>query len=350
MISHRHSPRNASWLRELVPTRWGAWAMPGPPPRALHLLQLAAGNWHVGQQRIIWLVFADGRREPVVVCKCAVGERCQPIVNEYVALEALHREAGRLGFSVPRPLELHDDPGSTALIESCSPGLPAHTGSMRYALRSEVQAIARGLSLAGKLCLKLRENSGPASHPSGDAHPRSTRLIERVAELGRSGSLGDWPGLTIARVQSALARLRLPHPCTCHGDLTSDHLLIDGQSWTVIDWEAYSPDGFPLTDPVHYCLTLQHYFNAADVDTVGAALFGLEPGGASRAYATLRDTLAYLREGLGAGEEEFQVWTALSVFDDVIGAKWAALKGGAREPNWDRLMGTTLEVLGLGSE
>ncbi len=344
MTSTAVASRNVTWFKELLAEHWGVWGLPGAADR-LRVLQVAGGNWHVGQRRVTWLAFGGGRRQPLVACKCSAQAHAQPLANEHRALVRLFALEGKLGFAVPEPLLFDEGPPGTALVQRCLAGAPLHVGGRGHCGDSPAGAVGEAIALAGRFCEAMLADSGEQTLMAAHEHPRVRLLCERLTDLHACEAAGELGDLSPDDVTRAVAGVQLPHPWHFHGDLTSDHLLVGASAWGVIDWEGYATDGLPLADFVQYCLTLSQYFEAVDVDVIGAALLGATTPTKDDAMGVVRQTAEALQGAPAADRAEARLRIALTMLDAIVTAKWVAMKSGAREPAWASLSAQVMGVL-----
>ena len=344
------TPMNLAWIRRHVATHWQAWGLGGAAPSALHVLQVAGGNWHVGQRRMVWLVFADRGEEPVLACKCAPGGESGPLANEYRALQALAAASRPLGFAVPAPVEFRTGPRGTLLVQRCLRGYPLHAPRALAGLGSALRRARRSLELAGDLCCALVSFASGRSFVPAAGHPALTRTRARLADLRQVVSARLWAGVDLERLEAVLAGCRLPQPWYSHGDVTSDHLILGPAGWGVIDWEGFSEDGLPFSDLVHYLFTMPQYFPPVRKDIVADALLERSPEPTAPVSTSIRQAVDRVAAASGceitASQKQFLL--ALAVLDVAVTDDWQAVFGGARQAEWGGVVERALRVLGVG--
>jgi hypothetical protein len=161
-------------------------------------------------------------------------------VRTYHALQALwNRAGGNDEFTVGRPVAYLD--GLRTLLQEESPGTPLQDLILREEdARPAVRAAATALA---------------ALHLSRVPTPRLHRLPNEVAMLERTGRLLLWArpnlGAKIEKIVGAvIASLKEVPTAPTHRDLKPDHILLDNDRPTLIDFDAFA-EADPVLDVAH---------------------------------------------------------------------------------------------------
>ncbi len=164
---------------------------------------------------------------------------------------------GPLDPTVPRYVESLDIEGRPVLVSTAVPGTSMGIGYHRWAHTARPTAVAADLDAAFGW---LRAFQARTAHAAGP-----TEWPTQVLDTLR----GRWDGhpslpAAVARLELAADHLAAePSPRTAvHGDYWFGNLLVDRHTVTgVVDWEAASPLGSPLRDPVRFLLSYSLYLD-----------------------------------------------------------------------------------------
>lgn len=335
-------PYTVEWFRRLVIDQWREWRLGGDPPRSLRILQVSAGNWHVGQRRVTWLAFDEPKPDPIVACKCSLGGRSHTLAHEHESLRRLRDAGSALGFEVAEPLEFVDDAHATLLVQGAVTGAPLHAHPARGRYGSDEEAAAHGFELAARVSEGLAGLAESGEMIDAIRHPLVERLLDRLGALDERHGFGD-AKVSVGGVRQMLEGIRVPTRHVVHGDLTGDHIRLEGDRCTVIDWEMYTERGLPFGDLVQYGLTLGQYFKIARPERVTDALLAGE--GQSMLPAAVRAAAHRVGERLRVEGQDERDWLALAMLDVVIAWKWSAFEGGARDPDCSAIVDRALRQL-----
>jgi len=200
---------------------------------------------------------ADGAT-PVAVAKVVLDDRLAGRVeSEAKVLELLGSAAARAGVRVPTANVLRSRGGHAILVEPYLCGQRAHP-----LLRSRA---VDAVSLLSDLTRWLEAWNGATTTPGVlDERRLETHLLgpaRRLApHLKRGTTYVDW----LQQLGSTVVGRPMPSVAT-HNDLTMQNvLLLPGSPPAVVDWEAASDHGFPLTDFFYMAVDLFAAARAAE--------------------------------------------------------------------------------------
>jgi hypothetical protein len=194
---------------------------------------LQIGPWAHAHSRAVFHVHAPGSRVPGWVVKFA---RVPGLGRLFDEDERGLRLASDLGPAVsvhaPRQIGRFELSGLHASIETEALGEP-----MVRLLRSVRPRAERLGTLERVAAWTLELGRSTAAGPER-LEPERRRLASEV--------LPSWEGPAIP---AGIVESLPPVPSTFqHGDLWADNVLVHGESFTVVDWEAARPHGWPLWD------------------------------------------------------------------------------------------------------
>ena len=254
-------------LARSILAHWDEDTVGRPAPHTLDCL-LRASRFRASRN-VIFLVFADGSPEPVLIAKT-------PRLQDDLA--ALEREVGNLqklsslrpaGLgSVPRVVSYRDWLGSKLLLETFVPGRPLSAALGRSKSQACVESVMRWVT---ELHFASRAF---VTGPSGSVRKNLENSLGRLAAL--------FPASTELRQMldrthefaEPLATHVLPRVFE-HGELGARNVLVDGDGQVgVVDWELADATGLPATD-VFFFLT-DVAFARADTTTTGKYVEALE--------------------------------------------------------------------------
>ena len=154
---------------------------------------------------------------------------------EVVLLEALGAQvdAGALPFEVPRPVGFaHLPEGGRAAVHALVPGHPLVLSALGPGPGLSA-ALGRALAALHELPTSLVENAGMPTYEPDEYRAR------RQAEVDEAARTGKVPTALLRRWEAQLEDVALWRfrPTVVHGDLTTSHVLVDGDDVTgVLDW------------------------------------------------------------------------------------------------------------------
>lgn len=187
-------------------------------------------------QRLVWLCFTNRRESPEYAVKSTrVPGNDEPFAREVDALGSLTSLPPGIRRHAPH---LHGRlvvDGMPATVETAAPGQPLHVllaAEERPHASSLVERVADwAVDLAEATCL-----------PPPDLAPELRRLHEQVVP--------EWVDAGAPR--GLVAMLPQLSGCLQHNDLGPWNILVDGPSFTVVDWESSVRCGLPLWDLVYF--------------------------------------------------------------------------------------------------
>ena len=202
--------------------------LPGPVDSWLPIL----GRWGDPFSRGVFLLFPPGSSQPRWALKFArVPGNERPFDLDERALGLAAAAGGTVAAHAPELLGRFTVGRLDASLETATAGrrlLPVLTGSLPR--ESKLVEVER---LAGWTEAVARETTGKG----GPLDPVFVRgALAHTAVPGLAEALVGVPGVFM------------------HGDLWPDNILVEGESFGLIDWEAAQADGMPLWD-LHYFLT-----------------------------------------------------------------------------------------------
>lgn len=214
IASHRNEP----------PSLVAAAGQLGVPNDAESLLTLHDAG---PTSRSVLLVFRRGARDPEWALKVTRGsDAAARIERERRGLERAHAAGGAVSAHAPAFLGVVDDGSELASVESAAAG---QTLSTFLRTRRSRSAKIRRLSQVGEWVAELAQRT---LAPAEELKELRERIASEYADGPRRHLIDTLP--------SVGAVLQ-------HGDLGLTNVLVDGNDFTVIDWE-HARMGFPLLD------------------------------------------------------------------------------------------------------
>jgi len=244
-------------LARIILDHWDEFDLGQPAPQSLDCL-LRTPRFHASSH-VLFFVFADGSREPILIAKTPrIPDDPAFLDREVTNLQklALLRPAS-LG-SVPAVVAYRDWHGSKLLLETLVPGRPMSPAVVRARRAACIDGVMRWVT---ELHVASRAF---VTGPSGSVRRHLEAVLDRLAAtFPESRQVRDMLDRTHELVEP-LATQVLPRVFE-HGDLSSPNILMDADGHVgVVDWELADPTGLPATD-VFFFLT---YIAFARVDAV----------------------------------------------------------------------------------
>ena len=244
-------------LARVILDHWDEFELDQPAPRELDCL-LRTPRFQASSH-VLFFVFADGGREPILIAKTPRLPDDPAFLEREVAnlqkLAAL-RPTG-LG-TVPVVVAYRDWHGSKLLLETVVPGRPMSPAVVRAHGDACIEPVMRWVT---ELHFASRAF---VTGPSGSVRRHLETLLGRLATaFPDSRPMREMLDRTHELV-APLATQVLPRVFE-HGDLSAPNILMDSSgNIGVVDWELADPTGLPATD-VFFFLT---YIAFARVDAV----------------------------------------------------------------------------------
>jgi len=205
--------------------------------------------------KVTVLLFRPGHRRPAYALKLPTTVLAETAIRrERVLLgDLLRSELGPLAATVPRPLAELDVQGRCALLVTAVGGSPMFTAYHRWRHTAARSSVRADFDAAGSWLAAFQgRTAGQAGRP--DAHGAPVEVLRRRFP-GETGALSS-----LERVHALLARAA--RPTAVHGDFWAGNLLTTGGRVTgVVDWEAGSTRGDPVSDLVRFALTYALYLD-----------------------------------------------------------------------------------------
>jgi hypothetical protein len=214
--------------------------------------------------KLVALLLADGRRSPTLVAKVATTPGADRAVSaEAHLLAELHRRhGGHVMATVPRPLDVVDAAGRTAVVFSALPGAPLLTAYHRRRHTSSAAGVHADLEAVRRWSAAFEAATATPGDGGTDAGP-PVAVDEPDGEAELLVRFGHDPRLPAVLRGLAEARDRLGSPrrvTAVHGDLWAGNVLLTAGAVTgVVDWEAGAPTGDPRRDAVRFALAYALY-------------------------------------------------------------------------------------------
>jgi aminoglycoside phosphotransferase len=203
------------------------------------------------------LLVAAGGQGPGLVAKIATTVAADTAVRrEYELLRSLRAEvAADIADTVPRPLDLFEVGGRSAMLASVVPGTPMLTTYQRRRHTANPAAVTADLTAALRWLGRFQQPVavGPAVPP----WVRPDDLADRFRNAPDLDTV-------VARLRRAADRLgAMPRRVTpVHGDLWLGNVLLTGvQVSGVVDWEAGAVAGDPVRDVVRFATAYALYLD-----------------------------------------------------------------------------------------
>jgi hypothetical protein len=198
--------------------------------------------------RVALLLFAEESSEPCAVAKIATDpEGGQRLCREHEALSTVRAlMPSRSLDRVPEPMSIRESRHYTLLVERAVRGRSVSTAiSQALSLRRR-QRFSRCVEL-GELWLedfsRIWNGSGPSIGVDALAREEIDSFTSRFSLTTSEGSLLDALGGTTrsGAFENVMA-------VASHRDFSADHVMIDGDAVSVIDWGSFDQLGIPLED------------------------------------------------------------------------------------------------------
>jgi nucleotide-binding universal stress UspA family protein len=277
VMRHAHAPPLASWLFALT--------REATPPGDV----IVNASWRGGDGAVILVRFIGNSGQPDAIGKSVLsstlGENYLREAANLLAMEAVARQAGA---SVPALLAQGERAGQPVLLESVVPGVPAR--------RLLEQDAAQLEPVMARLVKWLeRWNRGTWGAETVTTQHVAEFWLEPAAALMPMLAQGEAYQTWLGAACASLLNESIPFVAT-HNDLTMMNIMISQQGVRnglgIIDWEAASSAGLPLTD-FFYAVVDAVMYAAFPDDRVAAFAACFSPSGSHAAWvAQLQGQLA----------------------------------------------------------
>lgn len=266
-----------------------------------------------------------GRRPSWVLKFTPSGGRPERFLDDARGYAVIDEVGGPLAQRTPRLVGVSTSGSHPLTVESAALGAP-----LVYQLRAP-GAVAQKRAVVEAVARWLIDVAASTTVPGG--------AVEAAAEIEFADGIVDEVGADVPALMEGIAGA----PSVLeHRDLDPTHVLVDGGSFTVIDWESVRRRGLPLSD-LAFLLSQALPILDGELDDPSlphgeafARLFRGESPSAPLFFSLLREacaasdvplsaagpllSLTWLRLAIGARRHLAQVWFA----DPALGPRWEA--------------------------
>ena len=221
------------------------------------LTALKVGALRGKDRKINFLIFEEGKRQPVLILKCTRSYSYQErLRQEYQALTDI-AQTGAFHDSVPAPLGMFQYQDHLVTAESCLPGaLLTVLLHRQQQTREETKTnLQRGREWI--VAFQNRLKTGKFRFNA------RAELERRIDLLHQHHEVIQLPPSFVTNLFSRAEELgtcSLPL-VACHGDYWAGNFLVDGDRIGIIDWESYRKEQWPFIDAFLFVATYARIYH-----------------------------------------------------------------------------------------